>query len=217
MANGAGDVPRCSLAALPTVLVVEIVKFLPAVDMARLLRVSRLFVVLGAADALREDGVAAAAAMEKVATAAQVGDYLVLPENDAKWGLWGAHPSQTGGFSLVVLTAPPEKLEKGKGVAAAEEVIGGVRVSTLLRRSVCWVYRVQVLACNGREGHSAWAWCPFPDAQFGRRWLTLNQLAMAIPSAQLCAFVKQKSRGVRVLSEAGVHFKNGNLAHKFKP
>ena len=64
-------------------------------------------------------------------------------KNDAKWGLWGAHPSQTGGFSMVVLTAQPEKLETGSGVAAVETAIGGVKVAQLLRRHVCWVCSVQ--------------------------------------------------------------------------
>ena len=71
----------------------------------------------------------------------------------------------------------------------------------------------------GRAEPGAWVWKPFPDGQFSRRLLTLDQLATAIPSAQLRTFVMQKAGGACTLSKAGVHYivKYGNLAHNFKP
>ena len=81
------------------------------------------------------------------------------------------------------------------------------------------VCSVQVFQVDEQPGQSAWTWKQFPDGEFSRRLLTLDQLATAIPSARLCTFVTAAPGGAVELSSTGVDYiaKHGNLGHKFKP
>ena len=150
-------------------------------------------------------------AQKQLADTAQVGDYVVLQENDRVWGLWDADPCQVAGFSLAVLTAKPQQLVEGAG-PAAEEAIGGVRMSQLLRRNVCFWCRVCVLQYDRLLA----LWKPFPNGQHSNRAVTLSQLATALPSLQLRQFVVRVGVGCK-LSDAGVQFivKHANLAHAY--